>query len=53
LLKESSERLTEPLNRVVLPERSPFEGIYLAGHFTLSKRFGQAEIAIKQLANPT
>jgi len=42
--------LTEALNRVVLPGRSPFEGTYLAGHFARAKRMGEGEIDIRQLA---
>jgi hypothetical protein len=42
--------LTEAVNRVVPPERHSFEGVYLLGHLAVSKRFGQAEIGVRQLA---
>jgi len=42
--------LSEVLSHVAAPAFNPFEGIYLAGHFSKSKLFGPAEISIKQLA---
>lgn len=56
LLIDVEPTLTTPrelrnlLKEVVVPERNPFEGIYMVGHFTNAKRFGPVELVVKKVA---
>src|SRR5258706_7827791 len=42
--------MKEVLEDLVIPERNPFEGVYLVGHFVPAKRIGQAVLEVRQLA---
>ena len=41
--------MREVLEDLVVPERNPFDGIYLVGHFAPAKRIGTAELEVRQL----
>ena len=46
----TAHELRSLLKEVIIPENNPFEGIYMVGHFTNSRRFGPVELVVKKVA---